>query len=116
LEHGAVEGKQIAKGEKVTAVVPGVEKGGEIAAGTVVAVQTPATTIHNIPNALQRAGRTAPIFPMTIDFRWRVGYPNQTLAVCPQSDYWGVIMEWTAPAFEEVCLNCEINSYASAKL
>jgi coenzyme PQQ precursor peptide PqqA len=28
----------------------------------------------------------------------------------------GGIMEWTAPAFEEVCLNCEINSYASAKL
>jgi coenzyme PQQ precursor peptide PqqA len=25
-------------------------------------------------------------------------------------------MEWTDPAFEEVCLNCEINSYASAKL
>jgi len=25
-------------------------------------------------------------------------------------------MEWTAPAFEEVCLNCEINSYASATL
>jgi len=25
-------------------------------------------------------------------------------------------MEWTAPAFEEVRLNCEINSYASAKL
>jgi coenzyme PQQ precursor peptide PqqA len=28
----------------------------------------------------------------------------------------GIIMQWTAPAFEEVCLNCEINSYASAKL
>jgi coenzyme PQQ precursor peptide PqqA len=28
----------------------------------------------------------------------------------------GIIMEWTAPAFEEICLNCEINSYASAKL
>jgi coenzyme PQQ precursor peptide PqqA len=28
----------------------------------------------------------------------------------------GFIMEWTAPAFEEVCLNCEINSYASATL
>jgi coenzyme PQQ precursor peptide PqqA len=28
----------------------------------------------------------------------------------------GDIMQWTAPAFEEVCLNCEINSYASAKL
>ncbi len=25
-------------------------------------------------------------------------------------------MEWTAPAFEEICLNCEINSYASAQL
>jgi len=28
----------------------------------------------------------------------------------------GEIMEWTTPAFEEICLNCEINSYASAKL
>jgi coenzyme PQQ precursor peptide PqqA len=28
----------------------------------------------------------------------------------------GIIMEWTTPAFEEICLNCEINSYASAKL
>jgi coenzyme PQQ precursor peptide PqqA len=26
------------------------------------------------------------------------------------------IMEWTAPNFEEVALNCEINSYASAAL
>ena len=26
------------------------------------------------------------------------------------------VMEWTAPAFEEICLNCEINSYASATL
>jgi coenzyme PQQ precursor peptide PqqA len=25
-------------------------------------------------------------------------------------------MEWTAPKFEEVALNCEINSYASAAL
>jgi coenzyme PQQ precursor peptide PqqA len=32
-------------------------------------------------------------------------------------DRWGEFkMEWTAPVFEEVCLNCEINSYASAKL
>jgi coenzyme PQQ precursor peptide PqqA len=30
---------------------------------------------------------------------------------------WGEMnMQWTAPAFEEVCLNCEINSYVSAKL
>jgi len=25
-------------------------------------------------------------------------------------------MEWTAPQFEEVNLNCEINSYAKAEL
>jgi len=25
-------------------------------------------------------------------------------------------MEWTTPQFEEVSLNCEINSYASAEL
>jgi coenzyme PQQ precursor peptide PqqA len=24
-------------------------------------------------------------------------------------------MTWTAPQFVEICLNCEINSYASAK-
>jgi coenzyme PQQ precursor peptide PqqA len=32
------------------------------------------------------------------------------------SNDWGKNMQWTAPAFEEVCLNCEINSYVSAKL
>jgi coenzyme PQQ precursor peptide PqqA len=25
-------------------------------------------------------------------------------------------MQWTTPQFEEICLNCEINSYAQAKL
>jgi len=25
-------------------------------------------------------------------------------------------MEWTTPQFEEISLNCEINSYASASL
>jgi coenzyme PQQ precursor peptide PqqA len=25
-------------------------------------------------------------------------------------------MEWTTPKFEEVCLSCEINSYAKAEL
>jgi len=25
-------------------------------------------------------------------------------------------MEWTTPQFEEIALNCEINSYASATL
>jgi coenzyme PQQ precursor peptide PqqA len=43
--------------------------------------------------------------------------PGWDILVGTQSDSdSGGIMEWTAPAFEEVCLNCEINSYASAKL
>jgi len=25
-------------------------------------------------------------------------------------------MQWTTPQFEEISLNCEINSYASAKM
>lgn len=25
-------------------------------------------------------------------------------------------MEWTKPGFEEICLNCEISSYANAEL
>ena len=28
----------------------------------------------------------------------------------------GVVMEWEAPAFEEVSLSCEINSYVNAEL
>jgi coenzyme PQQ precursor peptide PqqA len=27
-----------------------------------------------------------------------------------------ILMEWTSPEFEEVSLNCEINSYALATL
>jgi coenzyme PQQ precursor peptide PqqA len=45
-----------------------------------------------------------------------VGYAYSNLAVRPLDHLLGEIMEWSAPAFEEVCLNCEINSYASAKL
>jgi coenzyme PQQ precursor peptide PqqA len=28
----------------------------------------------------------------------------------------GTLMEWTKPEFEEISLNCEINSYAKAEL
>ena len=52
-----------------------------------------------------------------IDFGRGVGYAKPTFAVRFAKPYLGeIIMQWTAPAFEEVCLNCEINSYASAKL
>ena len=52
-----------------------------------------------------------------LDSAARVGYAGITFAGHLAERITGVkIMEWTAPAFEEVCLNCEINSYASAKL
>jgi coenzyme PQQ precursor peptide PqqA len=52
-----------------------------------------------------------------IDFEWRLGYANETFAGPNSERFLGdFIMQWTAPVFEEVCLNCEINSYASAKL
>jgi coenzyme PQQ precursor peptide PqqA len=47
----------------------------------------------------------------TVDFRSGVSYAWLNILEAT-----GGIMEWTAPAFEEVCLNCEINSYASATL
>jgi coenzyme PQQ precursor peptide PqqA len=55
---------------------------------------------------------------MKVDFGVGVGYSTNTFRGSRRrNDLLGVIiMEWTAPAFEEVCLNCEINSYASAKL
>jgi coenzyme PQQ precursor peptide PqqA len=28
----------------------------------------------------------------------------------------GITMQWTTPQFEEIKLNCEINSYASAEM
>ena len=52
-----------------------------------------------------------------IDFGGRLDYTYSTFRQSPGMITAGeIIMEWTAPVFEEVCLNCEINSYASAKL
>jgi coenzyme PQQ precursor peptide PqqA len=53
-------------------------------------------------------------FWSAVDFCLRFGYSlsHSRSMLGPM----GENMEWTAPAFEEVCLNCEINSYASAKL
>ena len=39
-----------------------------------------------------------------------------SMATGASAIFLGEHMTWTTPAFEEVCLNCEINSYASAKL
>jgi coenzyme PQQ precursor peptide PqqA len=52
-----------------------------------------------------------------IDFGGNVAYPIATFGGSSAGTITGGMhMQWTAPAFEEVCLNCEINSYASAKL
>jgi coenzyme PQQ precursor peptide PqqA len=58
------------------------------------------------------------IYQSCIAFDQGLGYASGTFAeVVAELISWGIIvMQWTAPAFEEVCLNCEINSYASAKL
>jgi coenzyme PQQ precursor peptide PqqA len=48
---------------------------------------------------------------------WRpVGYSLSESFESHAIDGTEEIMEWTAPVFEEICLNCEINSYASATL
>jgi coenzyme PQQ precursor peptide PqqA len=36
--------------------------------------------------------------------------------IVQSTGFLGGLMEWTAPQFEEIVLNCEINSYASAQL
>jgi coenzyme PQQ precursor peptide PqqA len=52
-----------------------------------------------------------------LDFGFKVEYSYETFTCILWAIALGVIiMQWTAPAFEEVCLNCEINSYASAQL
>jgi coenzyme PQQ precursor peptide PqqA len=62
-------------------------------------------------------GIRSQFFLGSIDFIRGVGYAEVTFAVRFAKPYCGgIIMQWTTPAFEEVCLNCEINSYASAKL
>jgi coenzyme PQQ precursor peptide PqqA len=64
------------------------------------------------------AGRELPeLFLLAcIDFRLPLSYALANVDGSAGNDYLEDAMQWTAPVFEEVCLNCEINSYASAKL
>ena len=103
----SLESKQRAKWVKVTGVVHGVENKGVI------------TDLEKYAESCKdRRDAEIPEKFGSVNFFARVastglfGYPNSVTV------HWtvGGIMEWTAPAFEEVCLNCEINSYASAKL
>jgi coenzyme PQQ precursor peptide PqqA len=95
-------------------VVPGVEKGVRNAQTKPDSAETCNLSIDLIRKAERRLPHH--IFVGSIDFMLRVGYAKYKFAVCPRNSRLGEIMEWTTPAFEEVCLNCEINSYASAKL
>jgi coenzyme PQQ precursor peptide PqqA len=70
--------------------------------------------INAAGDANTREGFAGFILRRSVDLRMELGYSRFTFTVRLRTA--GGIMTWTAPAFQEVCLNCEINSYASAKL
>src|SRR5271157_608315 len=136
LHSGSVEGNERGRHEKVASLVPRVEKRGgkpgetakrdangfsrwpcraPAAAEAGLVGRAAAACLKACPDT-NPSLRHYPLFG-TIAFaptgqlflrqHSRQGRRNRLL---------GEIMEWTAPAFEEICLNCEINSYASAKL
>jgi coenzyme PQQ precursor peptide PqqA len=113
LLSSALEGKQIAKGQKVTGLVPRVEKRAQNARNARV-MQILATLLRAI-SSQARLGRRAFIFPGVLISAGGSAILTKRSQLSGEPSL-GEIMEWTAPAFEEVCLNCEINSYASAKL
>lgn len=77
-------------------------------------MQNLADTLMVASDAKSSQGFAGLILRQNVDLRQDLGYSRFTFTV----HWWtaGGTMTWTAPAFEEVCLNCEINSYASAKL
>jgi coenzyme PQQ precursor peptide PqqA len=120
---GADEGNQRAKGEKVAAQVPRVEKRDAIPAREVRrSLQGSQNLASEYLIPAQRLASGRKFFLVfrgsLIDFGRALGYATSTFAGLAALRFPGgyIVMQWTAPAFEEVCLNCEINSYASAKL
>jgi coenzyme PQQ precursor peptide PqqA len=109
LPVSADQGKYGKECKKVTPEVPGVEKGLETQ-----------QLARRVCRLLHCTAKRRPIcakrfyFSRVIASAARLGYSELDI----HGPTWtaGGFMEWTAPAFEEVCLNCEINSYASAKL
>jgi hypothetical protein len=81
----ALEGKQIAKGEKVAALVPRVEKESEIRRVLLCRILQPLKTQFHLRT--QRAG--AIYSSNGIDFVRRVGYANKTFAARPRINDWG---------------------------
>jgi hypothetical protein len=81
----AVEGKQIAKGQKVTALVPRVEKGDEMVR---VGRQRYADPCNLLSAQVisDSAGLTSFIFTGSIDFSPGLGYPNETFPAHPRND------------------------------
>jgi hypothetical protein len=86
----AVEGKQIPKGEKVTAVVPCVEKEAKMLTGGHLrreyAESCNLLSIHVISGTQAERGLELNIFARAIDFMPTVGYANTTFAVRPPND------------------------------
>jgi coenzyme PQQ precursor peptide PqqA len=75
------------------------------------------TSVQKLANSLANFCQKCAwdIFSWSIASRPGFGYPDLDISRSNRTAG-GFKMEWTAPAFEEVCLNCEINSYVSAKL
>jgi len=86
----AVEGKQIAKGEKVTAVVPRVEKAAKMLTGRHLrreyAESCNLLSIDFISGRHAERGLELNIFGRAIDFIPAVGYANTTFAEIPPND------------------------------
>jgi coenzyme PQQ precursor peptide PqqA len=51
----------------------------------------------------------------SVENRLRISISPRRITAIPTQGGFG-IMEWTTPSFEEVSLNCEVSSYASAEL
>ena len=98
----------------MTAVVPDVEKGNSAGWVSRDSVQEVATALH-FKGTSPLGGKVNPGTDCIV-YLGKVDYTICTFQYLAGTITGGKIMEWTAPAFEEVCLNCEINSYASATL
>jgi hypothetical protein len=95
FSHGADEGKQIAKEEKVTELVPRVEK----KVGTICGAYECAETCNPgsnpvISKALPGPGLETLFLDDGIDFNSLVGYAYRTFAASA-NDYWG--KSWNGP-------------------
>ncbi len=75
------------------------------------------TYFNSVVNRVECGGDWTENFRVYSRLIWQVYWVTiQELVKAANALTLGDTMQWTAPTFQEVCLNCEINSYASATL